>query len=792
MSLEILKVQENNGSFQPVSRLLKLLWFLGICILVGFVIFRSLDFFFPLPEVAESRPFSQIVVDRYGRPLRAFADENGVWRYPTSMSNVSPHYLTALINYEDRQFWRHQGINPFSMVRALWQRLKNGRWISGGSTLTMQVARILDPHQKNLSGKLWQMFRATQLEYHLSKEEILTLYLNYAPFGGPIEGVEAAAYTYLGKSASDLSLSESALLAVLPQSPSRFRPDRHHQRAEKARNKVIKRLVCYGIWTSDEAKLAMEEAVYAEFNSRPMIAPLLARQLAKRYSDQTLIKTTVDLDVQQPIADLVKQYSMRFSETTTAAAVVLENRSLNVLAYVGTAEFGNLKRFGHIDMNRAIRSPGSTLKPFIYGMGLDEGLIHSESLLQDVPLEFGGYTPQNFTRSFSGPVSVSQSLQQSLNIPAVQLLSHLGPEKFAAGLEHAGVSLSIPGNANPSLSLALGGVGVRLIDLVGAYRSFAVDGMAGKPKYRPNEPIEERFLLSKESSWIIGDMLAALPLESARRNRFLKKPKRWLAHKTGTSYGHRDAWMIAVTPEHTIGVWIGKPDGTPSPGEFGRKTAAPLVKRISQLLPNQISESPQKPDRVSQAEICWPLGTAVSVSKQQHCHWKKTAYLIDDIAPPTLVEQSAIQSNPLNIIVAASGGQRVLAKCFEGLTEPKQIALWPPRLELWLPAEYRREAIVPAYHSDCARHLKLTDSLNVIGVNNNDVLSVPPNSHDKMELTLSVSTSHEKLTWLVNGRLLGTTENSDSILLSELTAGEFNVMVFSSQGKFGQVSFKVM
>lgn len=778
----------------------------SVVLTAGFLCFLAVDFFFPMAKATELKKFSQLVVDKNGRPLRAFADNQGVWRYPTKHSQVSENYLQALINYEDREFWRHHGINPFSLLRAVGQLVTNGKAISGGSTLTMQVARILEPHSKSIPGKLWQMFRAFQLEFYLDKTEILDLYLNYAPFGGPIEGIEAATYTYLGKSAKEMTDAESALMAVLPQSPTRFRPDRHPERAEKARNKVLDRLMTYHIWSKEKVAQAKLESVYAEFNSRPLVAPLLARRLVKQFPNKRIIRSTIDIDLQMQMADQVKAYLSRFSESTSASALLVDNQSLEVLAYVGAGDFANKKRFGHIDMNRAIRSPGSTLKPFIYAMAMDKQLIHSESLLQDVPLHFAGYSPKNFTRQFAGPISTSKALQQSLNIPAVQVLSHLGAENFAGQLENAGLNLYFPGQSRPSLSLALGGVGVKLEELVAAYRSLAAEGLSGKLRYLQDSVKQETYLISKESAWIIGDILSKVPLLSGRpgfhrssiHNKGLTKTSnRWVAHKTGTSYGHRDAWMVAVTAKYSLAIWIGKPDGTPSPGEFGRKTAAPLVRKIlnslaQHSLRQQAYIRPKRPAEVDLQSICWPLGTLESSQPPVHCLQSKQAWLIKQVAPKTLTQQSRWQSNPIMIEVDPINYQRVYSSCYQGQKLRRDIAVWPARLELWLPPKWRIEGLIPELHQNCRNKIDITPQLIVMGLENGSRITSPPNAVTPFEINLTVSAGQGDIIWLKNGQLIGQSQLGESFIVSDFQKGHQKIMVFDQSGNSGSVEFEVL
>jgi penicillin-binding protein 1C len=330
------------------------------------VLLLVLDFAFP-PPLPKQRDTSTLVVAADGSPLRAFADAEGVWRYPASADSVSPLYLQALLTYEDRWFWQHPGINPLAILRASGQLLRGGRIVSGGSTLTMQVARILDPHSRTPWGKLKQMLRAVQLEVHLSKAQILALYLERAPYGGTIEGVEAASWAYLGKPATQLSHAEAALLAVLPQAPSRLRPDRHPEAAQKARDKVLARMAELGVWTQEEVEDARIENVVARSLRPPMHAALLAQRLHSAHPGQARIQSSIDLDLQRTLEERVASYFSTLPERTSAALLVVDNQTLQARAYVGALAFGDRQRLGHVDMVQAWRSPGSTLKPFLYG-----------------------------------------------------------------------------------------------------------------------------------------------------------------------------------------------------------------------------------------------------------------------------------------------------------------------------------------------------------------------------------------------------------------------------------------
>ncbi|MDH4319484.1 MAG: penicillin-binding protein 1C, partial [Desulfobulbaceae bacterium] len=533
------------------SRLQK---YYGIPVLatILFIFFFVLaDHLFPLP-IFNQDDYAAMIVAEDSTPLRAYAGQNGVWRYPLKSSEVSPLYLQALLNYEDRYYYYHFGVNPAAILRGLIQNIRAGHVVSGGSTLTMQVARIIDPRGHGYRAKLQQVFRALQLEYHCSKEEILTLYLNHAPYGGTVEGIGAASLTYFGKPPFELSHAEAALLAVLPQRPSALRPDRYPGRAERARDKVLDRMATFGIWSPAAVYQAKKEEVVAVHHVQPMLAPLLANRLRSETVAGTSLVTTINAQLQANLADCVANYAASVDDKVSAAVMVVENETMAVRAYVGSADFFSRERQGQVDMIRSVRSPGSTLKPFLYGMALDRGLIHSGSLLIDAPRFYSSYRPNNFGSGFSGPVSAAEALQRSLNLPAIQLIEQLGPASFTAGLAKGGVRLRLPSGGAPNPAIILGGAGTRLEDLVAAYTSLARKGRVGKLRYlraQLSDPISDKYLLSEGAAWIIRTILAANPRPDRYRTSAVAETNP--AWKTGTSYGFRDAWAMGVTPKYT-------------------------------------------------------------------------------------------------------------------------------------------------------------------------------------------------------------------------------------------------
>ena len=775
------------------TRLKKILCCSLASVLLACALLWLADRVWPLPLPKDD--LARVVLAEDGTPLWRFADANGVWRYPVSTDQVSAYYLDALLTYEDRWFFRHPGVNPLALGRAAWQNLTGGRVLSGGSTLSMQVARLLDPHERTLTGKVRQLWRTAQLEWHLSKDQILNLYLNRAPFGGTLQGVAAASWAYLGKSPQHLTHSEAALLAVLPQAPSRLRPDRHPARAQVARDKVLRRVAEYRVWPQTAVDEALQEPLLLAPRLEPSLAPLLARRLNRPHSPP-LIRTTLDANLQRRLEDLLLGWRARLPDHTSAAIVVVETENMAVRAYLGSVDINDTRRFGHVDMISALRSPGSTLKPFLYGMAMDAGLIHSESLLQDVPRRYGDYRPGNFSMGFSGPVSASAALAMSLNLPAVQLLEAYGPKRFAAHMRNGGVPLSLPALAEPNLALILGGAGSRLEDLVGGYSALARDGKSANLRLQPSDELHERRLLSPGSAWVIRRILSgqARPDRDPRAE-LVQRPS--LAWKTGTSYGFRDALAIGVGPRYLIGVWIGRPDGTPVPGQFGLASAAPLMLQVHDVLSNRDSQrgivAPVQavPGNVGVAAICWPLGQPLNKS-DPNCRRQRFAWTLDHTTPPTLLAAD----QPLGVglretIWVNAQGLRVGAQC-PGAQE-QDVALWPAPLEPWLPRVERREARLPKASTQCPPPaLHSVTPLSIVGVRDGDRLRQPAASVQALRLTVSALGGDGRRWWFLNGAPLGDSAHQDSLSTTLEQRGRYELSVLDEGGQTARVGFSVV
>ena len=520
--------------------------------------------------------FSTTVLDRDGRLLRAYATVDGRWRLPAQVADVDPRFFDVLFAYEDKRFRSHHGVDPLALLRGALQLVSSGHIRSGGSTLTMQVARLLEPRaNRTLAAKLRQIVRAIELERVLSKDEILSLYLELAPYGGNIEGIRAASLGYFGKEPRRLTLGQAALLVALPQAPELRRPDRTPELARIARDRVLDRFAATGAVSADDIALAKAEPVPTARRPMPLLAPHTADRVISETPGASEIRLTIDAELQKNLEELARERAQALAQTLgsniSLALLVVDNASGEVLARVGSPAYFDERRAGQVDMTQALRSPGSTLKPFIYGLGFEDGFIHPQTLIDDRPERYGGYAPRDFNFTFAGTVTVAQALQQSLNMPAIAVLDRVGASRLTARLAQAGAALALPDGQAPGLAIGLGGVGTKLSDLVMLYAGLARFGTVLPLRERLDAPaVQAGRLLAAVPAWYVGNvLLGAPPPDNGVAGR--------IAFKTGTSYGYRDAWSVGFDGKHTIGVWVGRPDGAPVPGLIGREAAAPIL-----------------------------------------------------------------------------------------------------------------------------------------------------------------------------------------------------------------------
>lgn len=613
------------------------------------------------------------VVDRHGELLRAYTVADGRWRLALPEDRVDPDYLAMLLAYEDKRFYDHPGVDARSMLRAVAQAVWNGRVVSGGSTLTMQVARLLEESGTGkVAGKLRQMRVALALERRLTKAQILQLYLHLAPFGGNLEGVRAASISYFGKEPLRLTPAEAALLVAIPQSPEGRRPDRAADRAEAARDRVLARAVGEGVIEADEAEAALREAVPGLRKPFPAFAPHLADRARAANPSAGHIELTIDRGLQRKLEALAAEAVAGRGAALQVAILVADHASGEILASVGSAGFQADARQGFVDMTRALRSPGSTLKPLVYALAFDEGLAHPETMLEDRPTRFGTYAPQNFDRLYRGTIRAREALQLSLNIPVVALTEAVGPAKLISAMQKAAMRPVFPGD-QPGLAIALGGVGVTLEDMVGLYAALARGGVARPLVWlKDGEAGEGQRVVSTVAAWQVGDILAGLaPPPGSPSNR--------LAYKTGTSYGHRDAWAIGFDGEHVIGVWMGRADGTPVPGAFGADVAAPLLFQAFNRLKRGLAPQPVAPAAtllVSNAELPLPL---------QRFRSRSAAFEVAADAPEVAFppDGAEVELLPAGLKVRVQGGTAPFTWLADGV--PLAVALREREAMLTLP-----------------------------------------------------------------------------------------------------------
>ncbi len=526
------------------------------------------------PPLEKAMVTSAEVLDSDGQLLRAFATPQGRWRLKTTAADVDPQFVRMLVAYEDRRFYEHHGVDIVAMGRAALQFVTHGRIVSGASTLSMQVARLIEPRpERTFGAKLLQLARAIQIERRLSKTEILDLYLTHAPYGGNLEGIRAASLAYFGKEPRRLTVAQSALLVALPQLPEKRRPDRHLQAAEAARKRVLTRMAVAEIVGDSEAGRAEFSPIPARRLQLPAYAAHLAEAALKKEPSVGQHYTTLKRSIQQGLEAVARESAARLDPKVSLAMVMADSRTGEIVGEVGSANYFDASRSGWIDMTRINRSPGSTLKPFIYGLAFEEGLLSQETIIEDRPADFFGYRPKNFDTTYQGDVTVRQALQLSLNVPAVRVLDAVGPSRLLVRFRRANVRPVLPANETPGLAIGLGGLGITLKDLVQLYAGLANrsnpvklgDGIVDKAEVVDSQP-----LLEPVAAWNVADVLSGIvaPAGSAQHG---------IAYKTGTSYGYRDAWSVGYDGRYVLGVWVGRPDNGAVPGLTGYASAAPIL-----------------------------------------------------------------------------------------------------------------------------------------------------------------------------------------------------------------------
>ncbi|TNG95805.1 penicillin-binding protein 1C [Pasteurellaceae bacterium USgator11] len=545
---------------------------------------RLLDRCFPL-DLQRYQQHSLLITDRNGEWLRWYLSPDQTWRLPLQQNQLPNDYLMLLINYEDRRFYQHSGIDYRAVMRAVGQNLTRGRIVSGASTLSMQTARLLMPHSRGWSGKFTELFRAWQLEHHFSKAQILQMYMQLAPMGGNLEGVTSAAYYYFNKPADKLSLAEAAWLVSLPQSPYYYHPLRYPQRAKQARDRVLQRALEAKLISPAQYQSAVSQAVEIQVTAFPLIAPHFSDQKRAQKRDQAhqqaVIKTSLHKPLQVELEKLLQRSLYNRHPNSNLAAAIMDNHSGEYLAYVGSADFFSQARSGQVDMLQAVRSPGSALKPFITLFAFDWLNYQPATLIQDTPITADSYQPTNYDGHYQGEISLATALVRSRNVPAVRLLRMINPFRFNHHLQQQGLTLYYPPNAQPNLAVALGGVGIKGSQLLQLYRTLANCAYQNSVEEKAASNRSQR-LATAQSCWQVSEILQ----QSQDQNGRIFWGKEPVAFKTGTAYGWRDQWLFAYTKQYSLVLWSGRADGKFAEQRASAEDLIPLLRNVLNLLPN--------------------------------------------------------------------------------------------------------------------------------------------------------------------------------------------------------------
>lgn len=662
-----------------------------LCILA----FLVTGYIFCLPRHLFHVPYSTVVTDRNEELLGARIASDGQWRFPPR--NTTPEKIKeCLITFEDKHFYHHWGVNPFAIGRAFYQNVKNKRIVSGGSTLTMQTIRLARNESRTFREKLIEMIWATRLEFRASKEEILSMYISHAPFGGNVVGLDAAAWRYFGHSADDLSWAESAMLAVLPNAPAMIHLSKGRKTLLDKRNRLLKQLLEKKTIDSSTYELAISEPLPDEPHALPQIAPyLVSRFYQERNGEYS--RSTINKGIQTQVEDLAERWSNEFgrSDIRNLAILVIDIPSNQVVAYCGNVHFDRKQGGNQVDVIQAPRSTGSILKPFLYYAMLQEGSLLPDMLLPDVPVNINGFTPQNFSMQFEGAVPASEALARSLNIPAVTMLQRYGVPKFHSFLQQIGLKTINRSSSHYGLSLILGGAEATLWDVTNAYammgRSLLQLPQRSCSLLLPTSRITESTdPFQPGAVWQTFDVLKEVNRPEEIDWKSIPSMQT-IAWKTGTSYGFRDAWAVGVTPRYAVGVWVGNATGEGKPGLVGAQTAGPVLFDIFNLLPSS-SWFTRPAGIFVEAEVCRKSGHL----KGRFCDETDTLLVL-----PAGLRTEACPYHHL-VTLSANESQRIYENCAN--TEPTLRKSWftlPPVWEWYYKQHHPEYKPLPPFKAGC-------------------------------------------------------------------------------------------
>jgi len=734
---------------------------------------------------------SMVVFDINGQFLRAYLSQDQRWRIPARLDKVSPWMVKATIAAEDKRFYNHHGIDLIAVARAMIDNIKAGRIISGASTISMQVAGFaIDSRERTFTRKLKQAFTALQLEIHWDKKRILQCYLTHASYGGNICGVEAAARRYFNKTAAEISVGEAALLAGIPQSPERFRPDRHIDAARRRRSYVLSRLLESKEFSTPDFNRISSVKVETGTFAVPVYAPHFCDAVRNMYPNQSIVHTTLRLDVQRQaelaLGNVIR--GNRYAGVTNGSIVIMENVTGNILAMVGSADYWNKFDQGEVNGALGFRSPGSALKPFIFGEAMDSRLLEPDEMLYDVPVTISGYSPVNYDRQFRGPVPAAKALAWSLNIPAIEVMQRVGVDHFKDILRQNGIATKINPLGDQGLSMAIGTCSVRLLDLTAAYAAMANGGVVKDPVWVKSNMLGKtlgRQWLSKEASAIILSILADETIRPPEEIGPQLTGLHGVAWKTGTSNGLRDAWTMAVTRKYTVGVWIGNMDGRPSNALVGGKIAAPVALGLAKALK---SSSPVTESALKNSIIAQPACLQSGLIAGPECSERTTARFLRETPPRTC-------NIHRRVAVDSVTGYSVCERCQgKHQVETKKCALYPGEVASWMRVNEHPwvESIRPAHNPDCKLASFGEAPVIVTPSPGTEIVLLDelPVDFQKITLTARSDDPATRLFWFVDGSLVGSAPAYESIRI-DAVEGKHRIRCVDSRGRAGEGDFRV-
>lgn len=750
-------------------------------IIAVLMVFCILNHIFPLQKKIS---FSTTISARDGTVLQAFLSADEKWRMKVNKNDVSSMVKRLILFKEDKWFYYHPGINPVAILRAFIQNKLQKKRTSGASTITMQVARLYTPRPRNYRSKIIEIFNALQLEWQYSKDEILLMYLSLVPYGGNIEGIKSAALLYLNKMPAHLSLAEATALSIIPNRPTSLRLGKNDSLLVIARNRWLKKIKSNNLFSPQLIDDALQEPIQALRNESPHYAPQLGWRLKKKYPDKADIATTIVLESQIKTQQVLKNYVRRLQpyEIYNAAALVINNETGEVEAYCGSADFFDKRDGGQVDGITALRSPGSTLKPFIYAKAFDKGIITPKTIISDVPVNIGGYSPENFDEKFNGPVTAEFALVNSLNIPAVKLLDRLGFKEFIEAMKVAGFTHIEAQERGLGLSLALGGCGVTLEELCRLYAALANDGLFRDLKYISGEAcLSETAIMSPASAFLVKNILSGLTRPDIPNNFANATNLHKIAWKTGTSYGRRDAWSIGITPGYTVGVWVGNFSGKSSAWLTGTEIASPLLFEIMNNLHRGLPKRWfDEPEKIELRYVC----TSTGYVPDFFCENKVMDYYIPGCSDMKFCDHLQ------QVYIDNKGNFSYCNGCMPdiGMVQKYFVNL-PPELLSWYNEKKIYYEKMPPHYPSCER-LFGRDAPQIISPANNTEYLIERTDEQELMLSAHGAIDAVKFFWFINDMLAGETA-ADKKLFYKPLAGKQKITCMDDKGRKSSINIKV-